>query len=107
MDRTKILRFWYPRYDNKEKSTFYNLIFHNPLKYQLISVGDLEKRIEENEDIITTWRVQLHLGISHFNIGNFEIFKLKEKNLPVVDVYTSEYGHQFVNSYVNALAFFL
>ena len=94
--------FWYPRYDNKEKSTFL-LTFHNPSKYQLISIGDLEKRIDEEEVVITTWRCSTPSRNVSFNIGNFEVFETKEKNIPVVNVYTSEYGHQFVSSYFKSL----
>ena len=94
--------YWYPRYDNKEKSTFL-LTFHIPSSYQLVSIGDLEKTTINEDTIITTWRCSTPSRNVSFNIGNFEEYEVKKENVPVVNVYISEYGHQYASSYLRSL----
>ena len=94
--------YWYPRYDNKEKSTFL-LTFHVPSKYQLVSIGDLENKTINEETITTTWRCSTPSRNVSFNIGNFEEYEVKKEKMPVVSVYISEYGHQYASSYLGSL----
>lgn len=90
--------FWYPRYDNREKSVF-NLTFNTPSKYQLVSIGDLAERIDEGDVISSIWRCSTPTRNASFNVGNFEVNEIENENLPTVSVYTSEYGHQIISSY--------
>jgi hypothetical protein len=94
--------YWYPRYDNKEKSSFL-LTFHTSSKYQLVSIGDLENTTINEDTIITTWRSPNPSRNASFNIGNFENYEVKKEKIPVVSVYISEYGHQYASSYLRSL----
>ncbi len=94
--------YWYPRYDNKEKSTFL-LTFHTSSDYQLVSIGDLESKTINEDTVITTWRCSTPSRNVSFNIGNFEEYEVKKEKIPVVNVYISEYGHQYASSYLRSL----
>ena len=93
---------WYPRYGNREKATF-SLTFKTPEKYDLISIGDFANRSEQEEVITTTWSCTTPMRNASFNIGNFEEYEIENENLPTVNVYISEYGHQLVSSYFRQL----
>lgn len=88
--------YWYPRYDNREKAAF-GLIFHTPIKYDFISVGELISKVEHDDIITTTWFVKTPSRNVSFNIGNFEVLESKNENLPEVEVYISEFGHQQIS----------
>lgn len=94
--------FWYPRFANREKATF-ALTFHTPEKYDLISIGDFVERIDQGEVVSTIWRCSTPTRNASFNIGNFEVNEVNKENLPTVSVYTSEYGHQIISSYMRQL----
>jgi hypothetical protein len=94
--------FWYPRYDNKEKSTFL-LTFNTPAKYQLVSVGDLENKTVNEETITTIWKCSTPSRNVSFNVGNFDEQENIKEKIPIVSVYISEYGHQSASSYLRSL----
>ena len=91
--------FWYPRFDYREKTTFL-LTFHTPAKYELISIGDLENREAQGDVVTTSWRCSTPSRNVSFNIGNFEMEEVENEDVPKVNVYTSEYGHQLISSYL-------
>lgn len=84
---------WYPRFYNHEKARF-RLIFHTPLDYELVSVGEPVTEFVENEEKTTEWLCETPARNVSFYIGKFEKYKLKKENLPEVDVFTSDYTHQ-------------
>ena len=93
---------WYPRYGNKEKATF-SLKFNTPEKYDLISIGDFVNKSEQDEVVSTVWNCTTPMRNASFNIGNFEKYEVENENLPTVNVFISEYGHQLVSSYFRQL----
>jgi len=90
--------YWYPRYDSRERAAF-GLIFHTPAKYDLVSVGEFINKVEKDDMLTTTWFCKNPTRNVSFNIGKFERHEVKRDNLPTVNVYISEYGHQKVSSY--------
>ena len=88
--------FWYPRYDNNEKAAF-GLIFHIPTQYDIVSVGELVNKVQKDDVFTTTWFCNTPSRNISFNIGNFEVHEVKKENLPTVNVYISEYGHQQIS----------
>ena len=87
--------YWYPRFDNREKAAF-GLIFNTPSKYDFISVGELINKVERDEIITSTYFSNTPSRNLSFNIGNFKNYEVKKENLPEVNVYISEFGHQLV-----------
>jgi len=85
--------YWYPRFNNHEKASF-RLIFHTPLDYELVSVGKPVNVLKENDKKTTEWVCKTPTMNVSFYIGKFEKYKLKNENLPEVDVFTSDYTHQ-------------
>jgi hypothetical protein len=88
--------FWYPRFDNREKAVF-GLIFNTPVKYDLISVGELINRIERNDVVTTTWMCNLASRNVSFYLGKYDKYELKNENLFNVAVFTSDYTHAKIN----------
>jgi hypothetical protein len=88
--------FWYPRYDNNEKAAF-GLIFHIPTEYDIVSVGELVNKVQKDDVFTTTWFCNTPSRNISFSIGNFEVHEVKKENLPTVNVYISEYGHQQIS----------
>ena len=84
---------WYPRFNNRDKASF-RLIFHTPLDYELVSVGEPVTEIIENDEKTTEWLCQTPARHVSFYIGKFEKYVLRKENLPEVDVFTSDYTHQ-------------
>lgn len=88
---------WYPRYDFRMKA-YFGLIFHTPAKYDFVSVGDLIQK-KENEDVLyTTWMCNEPIVNASFNIGKFEKNQVIEKDLPIVNVYMTAYGHNQIGN---------
>jgi hypothetical protein len=88
----KTTYLWYPwLYDYKQVQ--FELTFHTPAQYDFVSIGDLVQSNVINDVLTTTWICKTPSRFASFNIGRFEIFEIKEKDLPVVKVFISEYGH--------------
>jgi hypothetical protein len=88
--------FWYPRYDNHEKAAF-GLIFHYPAKYELVSVGDLANKVEQNDVTTSTWFCNTPSRNISFNIGQFEVHDVINESRQTVNVYISEFGHEQIS----------
>ncbi|UCH65484.1 MAG: hypothetical protein JSW63_12910 [Ignavibacterium sp.] len=84
--------FWYPRPGNWATAMFV-LIFHTPVEYNFVSVGDLKKKTVKDNVLTTTWMSSIPFRNASFSIGKFEKFSLKKEGLPQVNVYMSEYGY--------------
>ena len=89
--------YWYPRLDYRTEANF-GLIFHTPSDYNFVSVGNLIQKHEKDDVITTTWLSDVPIRNASFSLGNFEITNLTEEDLPIVNVYMSEYGHNQIGS---------
>src|SRR5439155_24353021 len=62
---------WYPNVGAfRERATF-DLEFHYPTRYTLVSVGELVKETKEKDETIAEWKSDVPLAVAGFNYGDF------------------------------------
>ena len=84
---------WFPRTGYYTRAKF-DMTFHYPSKYKLASIGD-RVSFRDSDDVATShWVTPPGVHNSSFNIGLFQEYVVKEKDLPQVTVYMSEMGHR-------------
>lgn len=83
---------WYPQNNFFDKAIF-DLTFHTPEDYTLISVGENTLYYEENNRIHSHWLTKYPIRNASFNIGMFEEYEIDIDGIPPTSVYISEEGH--------------
>lgn len=83
---------WYPRYGNREPATF-NIIFHTPKKYTLLSVGEKVFSKVDKDMITTRWVTSKPIQNASFNLGYYKEYKIKDERIPPINVYMAKGGH--------------
>lgn len=91
--------YWYPRYGNRDNATF-DLTFHYPKDFTLISVGKRVFNKREGETKTTRWITPAPIRLASFNMGYFESFQIEDERIPPVTVYMAEGGHQELKEYL-------
>jgi hypothetical protein len=97
--------YWYPGYDIRNK-TYFGLKFHSPVEYDLVSIGDLIESGEMNGVRTTTWVTNYQTRNASFYLGKYQKFEIKENNLPEVNVYISQYGHNQLSQWFNQIGIY-
>ncbi len=87
---------WFPKY-NLHKKANYDLTFHYPEKWLLISIGE---KIESNlqDGIITErWKPAELVRNASFTLGFFDEHNISEENLPDITILKFKAGHYASN----------
>ncbi len=80
---------WLPVHDHAQR-TPYELTFHSPRAYRLVSVGDLAASSTMNDRTVTRWVLPWPARNPTFVIGPFEETKLDDPRLPPLTVLMSK-----------------
>jgi len=69
---------WYPNINGFSDRALYDLTFHVPKKYSVISVGTVEKEWTENNFAVSHWTTATPVAIAGFNYGTYEKVELPD-----------------------------
>src|ERR1051326_3910589 len=62
---------WYPNVGAFGERATFELRFHYPKRYTLVSVGDLVQETKEKDETIAEWKSDIPLAVAGFNYGDF------------------------------------
>ncbi len=74
---------WYPNVGAFSERATFDLKFHYPKRYTLVSVGNLIKETKEKDETIAEWKSDVPLAVAGFNYGEF---RRKSQRLPKTDI---------------------
>jgi hypothetical protein len=70
---------WYPSVNGFGERSIYELIFHVPKQYTLISVGNLERSGVEDGMAVTHWLTPQPVAVAGFNYGSYQHAELHDE----------------------------
>ena len=62
---------WYPNVGAFNERATFDLTFHYPKRFTLVSVGELVKETKEKDETIAEWKSDVPLAVAGFNYGDF------------------------------------
>jgi hypothetical protein len=71
---------WYPNVNTFRDHAKYDLTFHVPKAYTLVSVGNLEKQSSDKDIATSHWVADTPIAIAGFNYGSFKTKKITDKD---------------------------
>src|SRR6058998_471417 len=73
---------WYPNVGAFSERATFDLKFHYPKRYTLVTVGNLIKETKEKDEAIAEWKSDVPLAVAGFNYGDF---RRKTQKIPKTD----------------------
>jgi hypothetical protein len=83
---------WYPRTGDRANTTF-DMTFHSPEKYVLVSVGERIQDEINNKQRTTRWVTPAVKHVT-FNLGEFEEHEFKDPRIPPVKLQVAQQAHE-------------
>lgn len=71
---------WYPNLNAFRDHAIYDLTFHVPKQYTLVSVGKLTEQRTEKGESVTHWKSEVPMAVAGFNYGNFKKKEVTDAN---------------------------
>jgi hypothetical protein len=94
---------WYPRpFESRSLATF-DITYHSPKSYLLVSVGDRTEEATDGESVTSRWVVRAPIRNASFNIGQFEEHDAGADSGPPLTLLASEAGHRAVGQLLGRL----
>jgi hypothetical protein len=62
---------WYPNIGAFNERATFDLTFHYPKRYALVSVGELVKETKDKDETTAEWKSDIPLAVAGFNYGDF------------------------------------
>ena len=85
---------WYPQaVEGRSKATF-DLTFHNPKAFQMVSVGDMKDSSVVGPVLTTRWVTPAPIRNAGFNFGMFETYTVNPPGVPPITVLWSDNAHR-------------
>ena len=93
---------WIPLPIEKQYS-LYDISFHYPKEYTLVSVGDKVSDTTINKITTTHWVTRNPICNASFNAGYFKSYKIEDSRIPSVTTLISEMGHREIEEALIAI----
>ncbi|HXE14952.1 MAG TPA: M1 family aminopeptidase, partial [Bryobacteraceae bacterium] len=71
---------WYPTPNQFNERSLYDLTFHIPKQYKIISVGNLEQKWAEDQYTASHWVTPSPIAIAGFNYGDYKMLQLADNH---------------------------
>jgi hypothetical protein len=85
---------WYPRsFEVRSPSTF-DLTFHSPASYTLVSIGERREQRTADNVVTSRWVADRPIRNASFNVGQFETMEMRGDSGPPVTLLYSDEGHR-------------
>ena len=98
---------WYPANHEGPRTAAFDVTFHSPARYPLISIGALTDSSRAGNVLTTHWVTERPTPFATFNLGLFERYHAEDPGAYPVDVLFSEEAHQAVRQLAAEEGFFL
>ncbi len=98
---------WYPVNRQGPLAATFDLTFHSPAQYPLISIGALADSSREGNVFTTHWVTERATQYATFNLGLFERYHAEEPGAFPVDILFSEEAHSAIRRIAAAEGWFL
>jgi hypothetical protein len=90
---------WYPNLKSFRDHAIYDLTFHTPKQYTLVSVGKLLEQHAEKGETVTHWKSEVPMAVAGFNYGTF---KKKEVTDAATGIHVEGYATSELPDYLAA-----
>lgn len=97
--------YWYPQYSSYRFKDF-ELTFHHPPNYDLISVGTKVMEKEADKLKITKWQTNYPVNYAPFNMGKFQHEEFQHQDLPILVLYLDKNLDDAKADVANSLEFY-
>ncbi len=104
---------WYPRYGGRQNAATFDLTFHAPKNFRLVSVGEMQYENEQGRTTSTRWVTQEPIRLASFNLGLYKDHEIDDDRVAPITVLMSKGGHigndelkEVAADMANSLAFF-
>jgi aminopeptidase N len=84
---------WYPQPGQGNVMALFDLTFHAPQRYPLVSMGERGDSSVSNHVSTTHWVTHQPSAYASFNLGLFQPWHVEHLDAPALDVYLSEDAH--------------
>lgn len=72
---------WYPSVNSFQDRATFDLTFHYPKRFELVSVGDLQGKPQQVEnEAVSNWKSETPLAVAGFNYGSFTKKEVQDKS---------------------------
>jgi hypothetical protein len=90
---------WYPSLNSFMDRATYDLMFHTPKQFTLVSVGKPDAPVIEKDGILTHWVSDIPLAVAGFNFGVYKkLAKPDEVSGYQIEVYTTEQAPAYLSN---------
>ena len=86
--------WWYPVNRQGENLATFDLTYHSPPWYPLVSVGERTDSTVADKVLTTHWVTRLPTPFATFNLGVFQSYHVAQPDAPALDVLLSEDAHR-------------
>lgn len=91
---------WFPHNEQGPTLATFDLTYHSPSQYPLVSIGELSDSSAEGPRVnVSHWVQRLPTETATFNLGQFNFFHAQYEGAPPLDVLMSEAAHAEVRRY--------
>jgi hypothetical protein len=98
-------KYWYPNYSTYE-SKDYDLTFHYPSSYDLVSVGNRIDYNKEKKVATARWITTYPVNYAPFYMGKFKYEQFNNPNIPTINLYLSKNLDNAKADIANSINFF-
>ncbi len=98
---------WYPVNRQGSRTASFDLTFHSPARYPLISIGARTDSTRDGNVVTTHWVAERPTPFATFNLGLFENYHTDEPGASSLDVLYSEEAHREIRQRAAAQGVFL
>ena len=85
---------WYPQAVEGRSKAIFDLTFHNPKAFAMVSVGDMKDSTVSGSVLTTRWVTPAPIRNAGFNFGMFETHTVRPEGVPPITVLWSDRAHQ-------------
>lgn len=87
---------WFPRNAEGERLSLFDITYHSPFQYPLVSTGERVDSSRAERVVNTRWVTQAPIPHATFNLGLFRARRFENPGAPVLDVFMSDDAHRIL-----------
>ena len=89
---------WYPQNRSGDQEALFDITYHAPSQYPLVSSGERMDSSLENHVVTTRWVTSSPAVHATFNLGLFQARRIQNEGAPALDVFLSDDAHRLLAS---------
>lgn len=96
---------WYPVSSFGQLNAHFDLTYHSPKRYPLVSIGERRDSSESGNVRTTRWVTRLPTPYASFNLGLFQPYHVQHPDAPPLDIYLSDEAHNLLRRQYAAMGY--